>query len=169
MFDVYVSGFTKWDVLALAGGRFFLRGIGCIGAVGELEKDGDTVFATVQGSDLYEVELYVGAEGGEALRGRCNCAWAQEAEVAGAEPVAGGGNFCKHCVAVALVYAYERERGQALPRQLDVRAYLELLDHDNLIDVLAEAAEHDRKLRHLLHRRVTAGRVRSRVFRYPRE
>jgi uncharacterized Zn finger protein len=157
-----VGGFTKWDVLALAGGRFFLRGIGCISAVGELEKDGDTVCTTVQGTDLYEVELYVG-EGG--LRGRCNCPWAREAEVAGGPA---DGNFCKHCVAVSLVYIHERDRGQALPQQLDVRSYLELLNHDELVDVLAEAAEHDRKLRHRLHRRAMIGQPKRRGFRYPR-
>lgn len=171
VFDAYVSLlFSKWDVLALAGGRFFLRGIGCIGAVGELEKDGETIYTTVQGAELYEVELYVG---GERLRGRCDCPWAQQAEVAGGGGGGGdagskGGNFCKHCVAVALVYGYETERGQALPRRLDVRSYLELLDHDDLIDVLALAAEDDRKLRHLLRRRIAAGRAGHTEFRYPR-
>jgi len=160
--NVDVGGLTKWDVLALAGGRFFLRGIGCIGAVGELEKDGDTVRTTVQGTDLYEVDLYVG-EGG--LRGSCNCPWAREAEVAG---VPAGGNFCKHCVAACLVYIHERDRGRALPRQLDVRSYLELLTHDDLVEVIAEAAEHDRKLRQLLYRRASAGQPKHRDFRYPR-
>jgi uncharacterized Zn finger protein len=159
----HVDDFTKWDVLALAGGKFFLRGIGCIGAVSDLEKDGDTVSATVQGSDLYEVELHVG-DGG--LSGRCTCPWAQKAEVAGG---AAGGNFCKHCVAVALVYIHERDRGQALPQQLDVRSYLALLDHDELVELIAEAAQHDRKLRHQLHRRATVGQAGDREFRYPRK
>lgn len=162
VFDAYVSGFSKGDVLALAGGKTFLRGIGCIGAVGELEKDGEAIYATVQGTGLYEVELHVGAEG---LRARCDCPWARAAEAAGNPE---GGNFCKHCVAVALVYSYELERGRALPRHLDVRSYLELLNHDDLVDVLAEAAEHDRKLRQRLHRRATAGRAKGGGFRYPR-
>ncbi len=148
-----VGGFTKYDVLALAGGKSFQRGIGCIGAVGELEKDGETIYATVQGNDLYEVEVHVGKEG---LSGRCECPWGQE------------GNFCKHCVAVALVYKYEQERGQTLPRRLDLRSYLALLDHNDLVDVMVEAADHDRKLRQRLHRRVTGDQAKSGDFRYPR-
>ncbi len=106
-----------------------------------------------QGNDLYEVELRVGKEG---LSARCECPWAQE------------GNFCKHCVAVALVYMYEQERGQTLPRRLDLRSYLALLDHKDLVDVIVEVADHDLKLRQRLHRRVSGDQAESGDFRYPR-
>ncbi len=139
VFDASVAGFTKDDVAALAGDKSFERGIGYIRAVTNLETDGEAVYATVQGSDLYEVELDVGPRG---LSGTCDCPWGQE------------GNFCKHCVAVALVYEYDRDNGHTLPSRFDLRSAVELLDHGELVDLIMEVADGDREFRRNLRDRV---------------
>ena len=139
VFDSHVAGFTTDDVLALAGDKSFDRGIEYIRAVTDLETEGDAVYATVQGNDLYEVKLNVGPAG---LSGSCDCPWGEE------------GNFCKHCVAVALVYEYDRDNGRTLPRRFDLRSCLELLDHGELVDLLMEAADIDRDLRRRLRERI---------------
>ncbi len=137
--DAHVAGFTKDDVLALAGDKSFDRGVSYIRAVTDLETDGDVIYATVQGSDRYEVQLHVGPSG---LRGSCDCPWGEE------------GNFCKHCVAAALVYLSDRDNGRILPRRFDLRSQLELLDHVDLVDLLMEAAESDRELRRRLREEI---------------
>ncbi len=140
VFDASVAGFTKDDVRALAGEKSFERGIEYIRAVADLETNGEAVYATVQGNDLYEVELHVGPPG---LRGTCDCPWGQE------------GNFCKHCVAVALVYEYDREHGRTMPNRSDLRSRLELLGHAELVDIVLELADGDRELRRHLRGQIT--------------
>ena len=103
----HVAEFTKDDVLALAGENLSTGASSYIRAVSDLEAEGDVVYATVQGNDRYEVELNVGPSG---LSGSCDCPWGQE------------GNFCKHCVAAALVYGYDRDNGRILPRRFDLPA-----------------------------------------------
>jgi uncharacterized Zn finger protein len=137
--DALVAGFTKADVRALAGEKSFERGIEYIRAVSDIEMDGDVVYAVVQGNERYEVELDVGPRG---LSGTCDCPWGQE------------GNFCKHCVAVALVYEYDRDNVHSLPGGFGLRAQLELLDQNELVDLLMELAESDRELRRLLRDRI---------------
>ncbi len=141
VFDALVAGFTKDDVCALAGEKSFDRGIEYIRAVADLETDGEAVYATVRGNNLYEVELDVGPRG---LSGTCDCPWGQE------------GNFCKHCVAVALVYEYDRDNDRNLSRRFDLRSHLELLDHAELVDLLMEAADSDREFRRRLRDQMTA-------------
>jgi uncharacterized Zn finger protein len=133
--DTHVAEFTSDDVLALAGAKSFERGIGYVQAVAELEMNGDIAYATVRGNDLYNVELHVGPAG---LSGTCDCPWGEE------------GNFCKHCVAVALVYEYGRDHGESFPVRFNLRSGLELLDHDELVDLLVEAADLDGGLRRRL-------------------
>ena len=139
VFDALVAAFTKADVRALAGDKSFERGIEYIRAVSDLEMDGDVVYAVVQGTDRYEVELYVGTRG---LSGTCDCPWGQE------------GNFCKHCVAVALVYEYDRDNVHTLPNGFGLRAQLESLDHDELVGLVMDLAESDRELRRQLRDRM---------------
>jgi uncharacterized Zn finger protein len=126
-----MTPFTKDDVLALAGAKSYDRGCYYRDAVDDLEADDIGVYATVHGGDLYEVRLHLTGK----LAGSCDCPWGEE------------GNFCKHCVAVALVYLYELEQGRDIPRRLDLRAYLETLDREALVDLLIEAAEIDREVR----------------------
>jgi uncharacterized Zn finger protein len=73
----------------LASPRSFARGTAYLdeGRVGPLRIGAGRVNATVQGSDSYAVELRI-SDG--RLRFACSC------------PVGIEGEFCKHCVAVAL-------------------------------------------------------------------
>ncbi len=80
--------------------------------------------------------------GPAGLSGSCDCPWGEE------------GNFCKHCVAVALVYEYDRDNDRTLPRRFALRSCLELLDHGELVDLLMEAADIDRDLRRRLRERI---------------
>ncbi|WP_051711887.1 SWIM zinc finger family protein [Spirillospora albida] len=130
--------YTKDDILRQAGGKSYDRGIAYIDAIEELSADDKYVDAAVRGSELYEVRIHLRSRG---LHGECDCPWGEE------------GNFCKHCVAVALVYLYEQEHGNKVDERFDVRAYLRSLDHETLVGLLAEAAEGDRTLRKALERR----------------
>ena len=80
------------SLLALAGATTFARGCAYAtrGCVLKLQGAEQTVSAEVQGGKLYEVRLW---KRREQLQFSCNCPSAQE------------GAFCKHCVAVARVYA----------------------------------------------------------------
>lgn len=84
------GNFSETDLLAAAGQRSFERGLGYLNAVEDLVVLGDQVSATVQGTESYIVILRLG--GASRVRGLCDCPHGQE------------GFFCKHCVAVGLVY-----------------------------------------------------------------
>lgn len=132
---------------ALAGGTAFQRGeeYFAVGAVGRLRAQEDKVFAKVEGTETYQVELW--NEDGE-LAGDCTC------------PRAGDGYFCKHCVAVGL--AWLNELGSASPSSdgpgrksakakrrdpwKDIRQYLETQPSESLIEVLLDVAQRDDRL-----------------------
>ncbi|WP_214371042.1 SWIM zinc finger domain-containing protein [Pseudonocardia sp. H11422] len=116
------------DPLSLQRGRDYARS----GAVGRIRHVTDGVRATVTGSDRYAVELDSGPDG--RLGFRCSC------------PVGASGAFCKHCVALALVVS---ESPHTTP---DPRVYLEGLDHDELIEMILDAAGRDE----VLHTRLAA-------------
>ncbi|WP_182907551.1 SWIM zinc finger domain-containing protein [Microbispora sp. H13382] len=153
-----MTGFTKDDLRALAGAKSYDRGVDYVDAVEDLQVDGGKIFATVYGTEPYEVELTVGRRG---LDGACDCPWGQE------------GNFCKHCVAVGLVYLFQRERGEAVPDRFDLRSYLTSLDSQELVALLMELAEGDRNIRRRLEARaaddpvgaVDAQNLRERIDR----
>jgi hypothetical protein len=92
-------------------------------------------------SERYELRLILGRDG---LDGECDCPWGEE------------GNFCKHCVAVALVYLYESEHGDRVPRRPDLRPHLEALDRAEPITSLVEAAAPAPGAPHGHHSRVTS-------------
>ena len=125
--------YTVDDVLALAGQASYDRGVDYIERVTGLAFDGGRVTAAVEGTAEYEVELRV--EGG--LEGYCDC------------PHSGEGNFCKHCVAVALVFLYHAEHGTLVTVAGEtgtsggLAEYLAGLEHSELVDLLLEAAERD--------------------------
>ncbi len=87
--------------------------------------------ATVRGSAPYKVRL--GVEDGEPVFS-CSC------------PVGADGSFCKHMVALALVATDPRttERPKVEP-QVDVRAYLEGLGHEQLVELVLEIASADER------------------------
>jgi uncharacterized Zn finger protein len=90
------------------------------------------------GTERYRVSLRLKRKG---VEGWCDCPWGED------------GNFCKHCVAVGVVYLYELAHGGDVPEPIDLRAHLESLDRASLVELLLEAAEADSGLRDRLERR----------------
>lgn len=104
------------------------------GAVSRLRDSGSKVSARVEGTELYEVELWTN---GDELQYDCTC------------PHAAEGNFCKHCVAVGLAFLDERaETGGPVavygrdPWDM-IREYLSLQAQETLLDLLMDAAQRD--------------------------
>jgi uncharacterized Zn finger protein len=126
VFDASVAGFTKDDVLALAGGKVLRPWHRVHPGRHESRDERGRRLCESSGKDFYEVELDVDLTG---LSGTCDCPWGEDS------------NFCKHCVAVALVYESGRDNGGTLPQRFDPRSHLELLDHEELVDLLMEAAD----------------------------
>jgi len=132
---------TRHVVANLATGASFERGLDYFnrGKVVRLIEHGNTVTAKVSGTAVYEVRLSAVADG---LEFNCSC------------PVGGGGDFCKHCVAVALAWLENRSRkthgGEGSvedPAPLvtldDLRPWLLKQPPETLADLLLSAAEHD--------------------------
>jgi uncharacterized Zn finger protein len=144
--DTGVEFYTKDDVLELAGQTSYDRGVDYIERVTDLAYDEGLVTATVEGTDEYEVELRVE----DGLDGDCDCLHSQE------------GNFCKHCVAVALVFLYHAEHGTLVTAADEpegsgsLAEYLAGLKHSELVDLLLEAAERDPALERQLTLRAAA-------------
>lgn len=131
----------------LADPGSYSRGVGYledgrveIGAVGD-----DEVTAVVRGTVPYDVSI--GVRGG-GLEWSCSC------------PVGEGGDFCKHCVAVALTIsgaakpAAERRSPVAAAHapSVDLRSYVASRSAEELVDLVMEWAEHDWRV----HERLTA-------------
>ncbi|MFF1339073.1 SWIM zinc finger domain-containing protein [Streptomyces sp. NPDC058290] len=124
-----------------------------------LEIGERTITATVDGTDVYEVEL---TEHEDGLTGWCDCPYGQE------------GNFCKHCVAVGLAVLQQtesvpRHRAAATSRGRQLATWLETPSRDELLSLVKEhiAADHD--LRRRLELRACAaggdpGAVRERIL-----
>ena len=124
--------FNRRRVRSLAGPRSFERGedYARSGAVTKLRATGTSAEATVRGSALYEVRLRV--EDGEPAF-FCTC------------PVGAEGTFCKHAVALALAVTHPRyaQRQPDTEVEVDVRAYLEGLGRERLVELVAELAAAD--------------------------
>ncbi|HET8662660.1 MAG TPA: SWIM zinc finger family protein [Micromonosporaceae bacterium] len=140
MLNTLVLPYTKDDILDLAGQASYDRGVSYIDNVTELAFEGTKVSAAVQGTDEYEVTLTFD----NGLDGYCDCPYGEE------------GNFCKHCVAVALIYLYHAEHGSLTTDATDpagLADYLATLAHAELVDLLIEAAGRDAALRQRLELR----------------
>ena len=125
------------------------------GHVGERAATESIVTAEVQGTDTYDVKLWL--DDGEPAHS-CTC------------PIGVGGGFCKHAVAVALVVTGAvAEPEQHTEAEVDLRAYLMGLDRDALVTfILDHAAEDDlfdARLR-MSAARATAGPPSIAVFRH---
>ena len=124
--------FNRRRVRSLAGPRSFERGEDYArgGAVTKLRVTATSAEAAVRGSAPYTVHL--GVEDGEPAFS-CTC------------PVGAEGSFCKHAVAVALVATEPRAAQQQhdVESHVDVRAYLEGLGHERLVDLVLELAAAD--------------------------
>ncbi|GAB2500604.1 SWIM zinc finger family protein [Nocardiopsis aegyptia] len=110
----------------MAGATSYHRGVDYVSRVDGVTLDGDTVRGTVSGTYTYRVEL---TPGRRELEWDCDCPWAEE------------GNFCKHCVALGLVYLFDTERGVEVPPAPDLRTYLTTLGADELVGLVLEAAD----------------------------
>lgn len=131
MSDRLSSVLNEAVIERLASPRSFGRGVGYFqeGRVGPLRAGAERVSATVQGAADYTVKLRAGEDG---LRFSCSC------------PVGTDGAFCKHCVAVAL--SWLDDQGLSAPTLDDVRAYLQTLPPDSLVELLVEHAHEDERL-----------------------
>ncbi|KRT54849.1 DUF6880 family protein [endosymbiont of Ridgeia piscesae] len=101
------------------------------------------IAATVRGTHSYHVRLW---EDGKTIDYDCDC------------PVGLGGDFCKHCVAVALAWLEKQapagktarrrqpKQAEADLTMKDVRAWLLLQEREALADMLLEAAVEDEQL-----------------------
>lgn len=132
--------FTRGTIQHLSGPRFFERGAtySASGRVKKLKVGGDMVTATVRGQHPYQVRLWV-EDGGPAYS--CTC------------PVGEGGSFCKHCVAVGLVFS-SRDGEPTAPGMteddaatVDLRAYLHTEAKKKLVELILEQARDDELLR----------------------
>lgn len=125
------SAFARREVAAMADRRSFERGLlyAANGRVGKRTTTATSVKAKVRGSSSYQVRLSL--DDGEPAYG-CSC------------PVGQEDRFCKHAVAVALVATDTvADPDQQAKAVIDVRGYLEGLDHDTLVDLLVERAAED--------------------------
>ncbi|MCI0687749.1 MAG: SWIM zinc finger family protein [Sporichthyaceae bacterium] len=135
-------GFTADDLLARAGMGSFERGLDYVDQVDDLHRSARGIRATVTGSQPYDVLLTLDHERG--VDGQCTCPYGEE------------GNFCKHCVAVALALLAAEQTGSPMgsadpPLDLDpIHRYLGTLSQSELADRLRAQAEVDPTLRRRL-------------------
>jgi uncharacterized Zn finger protein len=132
----------------LAGPRSYERGVGYAADdyVHSITEYKGKLVATVTGTSDYQVKLWVE---GDTLESDCSC------------PMGEMGEFCKHCVATALVWADEAKSashrnekktkggpkaGARTGTLDDARAYLERQSKDSLIEFLLEHALEDKSL-----------------------
>lgn len=131
----------------MAGARSFQAGRDYFrsGAVRRWEVEGRTVVGKVSGTDDYEVELVLKADGAGVESYVCDCPYHEEY-----------GAFCKHCVALGLALATSGTAipsGKAIPkapRKDAVSDYLNALEKPALIERILAAAREDRELRQKL-------------------
>ena len=138
---------TPKQIRQLAGETSYSRGEGyhATDRVRSLVVHGDTLTATVCGTEDYTVRLEAGTD---ALSHRCSC------------PVGADGLFCKHCVAVALAWleaapAQDRKKPAAATPLVsldDLRPWLIDQPSATLAGFLLETAERDGRLREKLLR-----------------
>lgn len=128
----------------MAGARSFERGEDYFvnGQVEAMTENKGTITAKVRGTYPYRVKLWIE---NEDLDYSCTC------------PMGADGEFCKHCVAVGLMWIKNREqktseKGQSVPAVTmdDVRAHLLGQDKNTLLEMLVEHAMEDDRLRQRL-------------------
>lgn len=137
----------------LAGPRSYERGVGYAadGYVHSINEYKGKLVATVTGTSDYQVKLWVEHD---TLESDCTC------------PMGEMGEFCKHCVATALVWADEakssghQQSGEKIRSGAkagartgtldDARAHLERQSKESLIELVLEHALEDKSLRERL-------------------
>lgn len=130
---------TRASLEDLAGSTAFRRGeeYFSVGAVERLRATDDKITARVEGTETYQVEL---RDDDGDLAYDCTC------------PRAAEGYFCKHCVAVGLVWLAENssvpKSGKKKRRDpwRDIKAYLTTQPPETLINLLLDVAQRDDRL-----------------------
>lgn len=118
---------------ALGSEQSYERGLAYAneGRVGTVSQHGRAVRATVAGREPYGVRLDLD-EDEEALTGDCSC------------PMGAEGAFCKHCIAVAIVWSAHgpeyRIEGAVEPKG-DYTEQARTLSRDDLVELVAGQAE----------------------------
>lgn len=144
--------FNKRTIRAVAGSRSFARGEDYFlsGKVHALTEDKGVLTAKVRGSRNYRVKFWMA---GEKLSYSCNC------------PLGAEDAFCKHLVAVGLAFlepggngdGWRKPSGPVINMD-DVRAYLRKQGKETLVNIIAEQATDDDRLREqLLMKAATKG------------
>ena len=138
--------FSKKDLERLAGPRAYQRGAASVPAVDALATSGAEITATVYGTEPWQVRLDRRPAG---LDYSCDC------------PRGMAGEFCRHCVAVGLVYldgpvtkTRSAEVAAAQREIAGLRRLLGILDREDLITLLLDCAHDDHDLRRHLAARV---------------
>ena len=138
--------FSKKDLERLAGPRAYQRGVASVPAVDSLGTSGAEITATVYGSEPWQVRLDRRPAG---LDFSCDC------------PRGMAGEFCRHCVAVGLVYldgpvakTRSAEFAAAQREIAGLRRLLGILDREDLVALLLDCANDDHDLRRHLTARV---------------
>ena len=102
------------------------------GAVENISKEDDVISATVSGTQLYEVEIYL--DNGEVSDMECDCPYAED------------GNYCKHMAAV--LYELENVRPDENPVvKEDSTDMVNAADEAVVKAFLAEILKNDEKLK----------------------
>ena len=102
------------------------------GAVENISKEDDVISATVSGTQLYEVEIYL--DNGEVSDMECDCPYAED------------GNYCKHMAAV--LYELENVRSDENPVvKEDSTDMVNAADEAVVKAFLAEILKNDEKLK----------------------
>lgn len=128
---------TDQQLIALAGTGAFYRGKDYFqdGLVDSWQKKGQTITADVQGTELYRVTL---THNSQRFEGSCDC------------PASEGFDFCKHCVAVAMLYRREANKQAQLGDgnvEQRIQAYLNKLDKQALAGQLLAIIANDTGLK----------------------
>ena len=130
---------TVRTIRSLAGDRWFARGEAYLeqGRVNDLNAEGRRLVANVIGTQTYRVRLSCR---NSRIEFSCTC------------PVGEDGNFCKHCVAVALAWVEGestlRETSPSADKQnSNLRSFLEAQDRHKLVDLILQEASRNRRLK----------------------
>lgn len=126
------SSLTKKKILELAGAVYFKRGQEYFddGCVEDFLRTGDSIRATVLGSSLYSVRIWLISG---QISYSCDC------------PVGNDGEFCKHLVAASLAWLADEGKNKKAARapgvtEEDIRASLAALDKEALMDLILKQA-----------------------------
>lgn len=154
MNDSILETISPQLLVSLTDGQSFSRGKAYFeeGRVSEIRADDDRIVATVQGSNLYRVEL---CEEDGALCYSCSCPFYEDTA-----------SFCKHCVAVALAAIQQKNEGGKKTKSTGVikketygkaiETYLKTLDKGTLVSMLLHYSDENEELQSQLFLKASA-------------